>query len=357
MNSFKKKYIESTRFHPATTWLLSQCAEARGMQEMWKKVRPEILEALRDSAIIQSSESSNRIEGVEVEKDRLIPLVLGQSKPRDRSEEEIVGYRKALNYIHKSHSTITISATTIKKLHELAQGGLVGDAGKWKAGDNEIIEFSLAGQRSIRFRPTSARETPKAIEQLCLGFLDVTRNNQLPDLISVASFVLDFLCIHPFRDGNGRVSRLLTLLLLYQSGYEVGKYLSLERIVEETKDDYYRVLKESSENWHDSKHDLVPWWNYLLGVIKSAYQDLKTRVELSSTGDSKSSLIRQAILSQIEPFSVIEICNSLPSLDRELVKKVIFAMREEGILKMQGKGRGSKWLLLDAQSKRPKRRS
>jgi len=344
MSSFNKDYISSIRFHPATTFLLNQCSEARGMQEMWKKVRPEVLQALRESAIIQSAESSNRIEGVEVEKQRLIPLVLGQTKPRDRSEEEIVGYRKALNHIHKNYQKIEIVPAAILKLHELAQGGLIGDAGEWKKRDNEIIEFSASGERSIRFRPIPAKETPKAIEQLCLGFRDLSRQNQLPDLISIASFVLDFLCIHPFRDGNGRVSRLLTLLLLYQSGFEVGRYMSLERIVEETKEDYYRVLKESSDSWHSSGHNLMPWWNYFLGVIRSAYQDLKTRVELSSAGDSKSALIRQAIMSQEGSFSVLDICNALPSLDRELVKKVIYAMREEKLLKLLGQGRGARWI-------------
>lgn len=168
MTSFAPNYLDSIRFHPTTTWMLSQCAEARGMQEMWKKIRPQILRKLREVAIVQSAESSNRIEGVEVEKDRLVPLVLGRAKPRDRSEEEIVGYRKALNYIHKYHQTISISPETILKLHELAQGGLIGDAGKWKTRDNEIIEFSSSGERSIRFRPVEAKKTAKAIAQLCL---------------------------------------------------------------------------------------------------------------------------------------------------------------------------------------------
>lgn len=313
------------------------------MQEMWKKVRPEILLALRESALIQSAESSNRIEGVQVEKDRLSPLILGTTKPRDRSEEEIVGYRKALNYIHTKYDKIEISPETLLKLHDLAQGGLIGDAGKWKSRDNEIIEFSQTGERSIRFVPTSASETPKAVEQLCLGFKDVTSNNQIPDLIAVASFVFDFLCIHPFRDGNGRVSRLLTLLLLYQAGYEVGRYISLERIIEDSKEDYYNVLKQSSDSWHSIKHDLMPWWNYQLGTIKEAYKELQTRVELSSSGDSKSSLIRQTIDSISEPFSIMEISNLLPSIDRELIKKVIYGMRDEGLLKMQGQGRGVRW--------------
>lgn len=330
-------------FHPSTTWFLSQCGEARGMQEMWKKVRPEVLKKLKESAIIQSTESSNRIEGVEVEPNRLIPLVLGKTKPKDRSEEEIAGYRKALSYIHKNYSKIEITPKMIKLLHEMAQGGLVGDAGKWKTKDNEIIEITPRGERVVRFKPVSASETPKAMEQLCLAYHDVTNNSQLPELISVANFVLDFLCIHPFRDGNGRVSRLLTLLLLYQHGYEVGRYISLEKIVENTKEDYYRVLAESSANWNSNKHNLMPWWNYFLGIIKTAYQDLKERVELSKTGDNQSSLIRQTILSFDVPFSISDIQNIHPGINRELIKKVLMRLNKENIIKMSGAGRAAKW--------------
>ena len=310
---------------------------------MWNKLRPEILKELRESAIIQSSESSNRIEGVEVEKNRLAPLVLGKTAPRDRSEEEIVGYRQALNHIHDNYQDIRIDAELILKLHAFAQGGMVGDAGKWKSRDNEIIEFSPSGERSVRFKLLSAKETPAAIEQLCLGYKQVLQNNELPELVAIANFVFDFLSIHPFRDGNGRVSRLLTLLLIYQQNYEVGKYVSLERIIEETKVDYYEVLKSSSTGWHDSEHNLVPWWHYFLGIIRNAYQELQNRVELSTTGDSKSSLIKQTILSLGHPFSISDICNMHKSLDRELVKKVVFAMRDDGQLKKTGKGRGTRW--------------
>jgi Fic family protein len=342
-NSFSKEYLSSTLFHPSTTWFLSQCGEARGMQEMWKKVRPEILRKLKESAIIQSTESSNRIEGVEVEPNRLIPLVLGKTKPKDRSEEEIAGYRKALSYIHKNYSQIEINPKTIKLLHEMAQGGLVGDAGKWKIKDNDIIEITPRGERFVRFKPVPASKTPKAIEQLCLGYHDVTNNSQLPELISVSNFVLDFLCIHPFRDGNGRVSRLLTLLLLYQQGYEVGRYISLEKIIENTKEDYYKVLAESSTNWHDNKHNLMPWWNYFLGTIKTAYQDLKERVELSSTGDNQSSLIRQTIMSFDVPFSISDIQNIHPGINRDLIKKVLMKLNQESTIKMSGAGRAAKW--------------
>jgi Fic family protein len=342
MNTFSKKFIDSAQFHPSTTWLLTQCSEARGMQEMWNKVRPETLKRLKESAIIQSTESSNRIEGVEVEKSRLVPLVIGKSKPRDRSEEEVQGYRRALNYIHNNYNTIKITPTVIKKLHKLAQGGMISDAGRWKAKDNDIIEILPSGERNIRFIPVSANKTPKAIEQLCLGYIDTVNNNRLPDLICVSNFVLDFLCIHPFRDGNGRVARLLTLLLLYQNGYEVGKYISIEKLIEESKDDYYDSLKKSSKGWHEYEFNLMPWWNYILSIIKSAYQDLKERVEFS-IGDNKSSIIRETILSLDNKFSISDILRLHPTINRELIKKVLLKLKNENLIEGIGKGRGAMW--------------
>lgn len=343
MQSFTPNYLKKMSFSASTVWYISQCSEARGMQELWNRVRPEVLRSLRESSMVQSVESSNRIEGVEVEKNRLIPLILGNSKPRDRSEEEIAGYKKALKFIHQNYNSIEINKETILKIHSLAQGGMVADAGKLKTKDNDIIEISPNGERKIRFIPVSAKQTPKAIEQLCLGYRDVVTHSKLPDIISVSNFVFDFLCIHPFRDGNGRVSRLLNILLLYQLGYEVGKYISLEKLIENSKEDYYRVLRESSLGWHHGEHELQPWWNYQLGILKSAYQDLRERVELTSGGDSHSSLIRQTVISFGIPFGVGDIQKIHPSLDREIIKKVLFKMRDENQLKLIGKGRGSKW--------------
>lgn len=343
MGTFNPKFLGNVLFHPSTTWLLSQCSEARGMQEMWSKVRPEVLKKLKESAIIQSAESSNRIEGVEVEKKRLVPLVLGNSKPKDRSEEEVQGYRKALNFIHNNFEKIEITPKSIQKLHKLAQGGMISDAGKWKSRNNDIIEVLPNGERKIRFQPVSVAKTPKAMEQLCLGYQDIVSNSQLPELICVANFVLDFLCIHPFRDGNGRVARLITLLLLYQNGFEVGKYMSLEKVIEESKDNYYEALKKSSEGWHEEEFNLMPWWNYFLSMIKSAYQELKDRVELS-TGDSQSDLIRQTVQSFDSEFTISEVLNLHPAIDRELVKKVLNKMKEDKIISPIGRGRGAKWV-------------
>jgi Fic family protein len=345
MSSFKPSYLKELTLPPSVGWSLAKLGEGRGLQVGWQKSKPETIAQLRESALIQSVESSNRIEGVEVEKKRLIPLVMGSASPKDRPEEEIVGYRKALTWIHKQHQIIKITPATIKKLHKLAQGGLVGDAGRWKTNDNEIVEFSKTGDRRIRFKCTSAKDTPKAIEQLCLSYKMIQEQTILPELLTVANFILDFLCIHPFRDGNGRISRLLTLLCLYQNDYQIGRYMSLERIIENTKEDYYRALADSSFGWHSSKHDLLPWWSYFLSHLRSAYGELKERVD-TQNGDSKTSLIRSLINETSEPFSVLDLMKLQPSLDREIIKKVLSQLKKEKAIKLIGKGRGARWTRL-----------
>lgn len=344
MKSFENSYIASMLFNPATTWLLSQCAEARGMQQMWKTIRPEVISKLRENAVIQSTESSNRIEGVIVDSKRLTPLCLGEAKPLNRPEEEIVGYKKALDYIHHTFNEVDINPKTIQKLHKIAQSGMIGDAGKWKERSNDIIEILPNGERYVRFKPVAPKDVNHYIEQLCLAYNDVIKNNAIPELIAIANFVFDFLCIHPFRDGNGRVSRLLTLLLLLQQGYDVGRYISLERIIEETRDSYYEALKRSSVDWFHYKHELLPWWIHFLGIVKNAYQELKDKVECWGSGDNMSAIIRKTVMALDVPFSISDIMKLNPSLDRELIKKVIVAMKKEKIIKMVGKGRGAKWV-------------
>lgn len=344
MNSFKKIYLDKIRFHPSTTWFISQCTEARGQYELWKNIRPETLKILKESALIQSVESSNRIEGVEVERGRLIPLILGKSKAKDRPEEEIVGYKKALSFIHKDFKKTELSPKLIKKLHAICQGGTTSDAGIWKSKDNQILEFLPNGEKFVRFSPTSAKETPQAIKELCDNYNSNIKNDTFPDIVLIGLFIFDFLCIHPFRDGNGRVSRLLTELLLMQNNYEVGKYISLERLIEESKESYYLVLKESSQNWKSSQHDFMPWLNFFLGTVRNGYKELKEKIDYTQNkSKTQSTLIQEIILNQINPFSVLEICNLMPNTDRELIKKVIFKLRDQKKLKALGKGRASKW--------------
>jgi Fic family protein len=277
MMSFRNNRLSNTPLSAATVWLLTDIAEAKGRQEGLLTRSPEVVKKLRESALIQSAESSNRIEGVEVDPGRAEALVLGDARPRNRSEEEVLGYRRALDLIHSSAAQLPMSPDVILRLHKLAQEGS-GDAGQWKQRDNEIVEFPTeGGPPRLRFKPVDAKETPEAMEELCRWYVNAVDQRKAQPLVATAALVLDFLCIHPFRDGNGRVARLLTLLALYHFGYDVGRYISLERLIEETRDDYYENLRQSSRGWHEGTHDLGPWLNYLLVIVRRAYLELIER--------------------------------------------------------------------------------
>lgn len=321
--------------------------EAKGKQDLWTKRKPEVLQSLREQATIQSAESSNRIEGVTISANRLRPLLIGKSKPRDRSEEELDGYRKALDWIFKQKQSIPINSRVILKLHELAQGGSMfagrGDAGQWKQRNNEIIEMKPDGRTRIRFIPASAKQAPRLIEELCSNFTEARESNLVHSPLLIATFVFDFLCIHPFRDGNGRVSRLLTTLLLQSSGFEVARYISLERSVEETKSEYYDVLERCSKDWHVGANEIIPWWNYFLGRIRTSYRELERQVEAGSSGSAKSSLVEMVILEQSGDFTLAELNLQLPNVSPQLVKKVLAEMKRNNRIQLQGRGRGASW--------------
>jgi len=344
MKSFIPSYLDNLSVPLSLTILLDFCAQHRGKEELWKNQKPEVLSALKEQSIISSTESSNRIEGVVVERGRLKPLVTGKAIPKDRSELEIIGYKKALEWIHNKHQEIEITPETIKQFHLLAQEGNVSDAGKWKKKNNEIIEINKDGTSEIRFTPTEAKDVPSQISSLCLSYKDSVSNGKFPDLLLISTFVFDFLCIHPFRDGNGRVSRLLTNLLLYKHDMNLCKYISIEKIVEDTKESYYSALKESSSGWHDSKHDLLPFWLYFTRTIKVSYERLGSKFEIeSSFHGGKSHLVKKAILAQTESFTLADIMALEPSVSRELIQKTLTKMREEGVLELKGKGRGAFW--------------
>ncbi len=326
-----------------TGWLLGACMEARGKQDLWIRQKPEVMEVLREQAIIQSAESSNRIEGVTVAANRLRPLVVGKAKARDRSEEELAGYRAALNWIFSRKSQVAITPDVILRLHALAQGGSSGDAGEWKKRDNEIIEILPSGERSLRFLPVSARKTPAAVERLCRMYRDASDEGRVPALLIVATFVFDLLCIHPFRDGNGRVSRLMTSLLLQSHGFQVGRYISLERLIEGTQEEYYRVLKVCSQGWHEGRNEIIPWWNYFLSVVRSAYKEFERQVDSVEARPAKSDLVRQTVLAQVEPFTLADMAAQLPAASPQLIKKMLAGMKRAGQVRLAGRGRGARW--------------
>jgi Fic family protein len=289
MHSFRGGFLDRFSLPLSSVWLLTDIAEAKGQQSLSVHQPPQVLAALRETALVQSVESSNRIEGVTVAPDRLIPLVLENAAPRDRSEEEIRGYRLALDLLHTEAADLPVTPDLFRRLHRLIQEG-AGDAGEWKRVDNEIVELRENAPPLVRFRPVSVAETPAAVEELCLAYRHVLNQGKVPPLLADACLIFDFLSIHPFRDGNGRLSRLLTLLVLYQHGYEVGRYISLERLIEETRADYYDVLRRSSEGWHEGRHDILPWLNYFLSIVRRAYVELKAEAARSKLPEEPSRL-------------------------------------------------------------------
>lgn len=340
MNSFKRENVELPL---SAVWLMNSIAEYKGKQELYARQSPQVLKTLLETALIESTESSNRIEGVTVDKARLNPLVIGRSKPRDRSEEEVAGYRKALGLIHTKFKSLRITPEIIKELHRLCRGES-WDAGKWKEKDNSIIRKHPDGRIEVIFKPVSAAKTPEMMKQLCLSYEHSVSQLKYPDLYAVACLVLDFLSIHPFRDGNGRVSRLLTLLALYQHGFMVGKYISIERIVEQSKETYYETLNRSSQKWHEARHNVEPWFNYFLGVVLAAYKEFEEHAQnIIPARGAKTAMITKAIEEQQGEFSISDIERACPAVSRVMIKKVFLQLQIDKKIKCLGKGQSAKW--------------
>ena len=349
MNSFRNHRLRDLAVPMSTAWLLNDIAESKGRQELYTRQSPQVLKALREMALIQSTESSNRIEGVTVAADRLRPLVLGNTKPRDRSEQEVQGYRRALNEIHTRHEKLAITPDTLKRLHALCQSAS-GDAGQFKKVDNEVIQLVPGAAPVIRFRCVKAKDTPAAVEELCLLYRHALDQDNIPPMIAIAGLVLDFLCIHPFRDGNGRVSRLLTLLALYQHGYEAGRYVSLERMVEESKEDYYECLHRSSQRWHEGKHELTPWFNFLLAIIRRSYVEFEKRAgQVKAPRGAKAELVLAAIREQPGDFRLADIERACPGVGREWIRSLLTDLKAAGEASCRGKGPAGRWQYLGSK--------
>jgi Fic family protein len=343
MMTFRSGRLRDFKLPLSTVWLMSDIAEAKGRQELYTKQSPQVLQALREMAMVESVESSNRIEGVTVRPDRLRPLVLGSTRPRDRSEEEIQGYRNALQRIHTKAADLPVTPDTLRDLHRMIQEGL-GDAGQWKRVETDIIETRAGAKPLLRFRTVAVRETPQAVDELCLLYHHALDQQHVPALVAVACLVLDFLCIHPFRDGNGRVSRLLTLLGLYHHGFEVGRYISLERLIEESKEDYYAVLQASSAGWHEGKHDLLPWLNYFLAVLRRAYMQFEERVgQVKSPKGTKTALVEAAVNASVGTFTLADLERTCPGVSRDMIRRVLRNLQKAGAVECLGHGPGAPW--------------
>ncbi len=335
-----------------TSWYLSDLGEARGRQELFTKQSPQKLKALKEHALIESAVSSNRIEGVNVDQSRVHTIVLGKSHLRDRDEEEVRGYRNALRLIHEQAAKLPVSEDTILKLHKLAKGD-IWDAGKYKEKESDIMEKYPDGTSRVRFRTISPAKTPAVMAELIDLWNQCLRERWIHPLVAMAAFNLDFLCIHPFRDGNGRVSRLLLLLQCYHLGYDAGRYISIERIIEQSKERYYETLEQSSRGWHEGKHDPWPYINYSLFTLKTAYKEFEDRVgQLKSPKGAKTELVRLAIDSFVGEFSLSDLERACPGVSRDMIRRVLRECRGLKEVECLGRGPGALWRKRGNTSKR-----
>ena len=345
MHSLDAAYLDRLRFDATQLATLRAIGEYRGKQALYYQQVPELLKALRQTATIESAESSNRLEGITIAAPRLKPLILKNQAPRDRSEQELAGYRDALALIHASGPDMPFTANVILQLHGLICRYMPNPGGRWKQTDNDIIERLPDGTSRVRFKPTPAHLAPMQTESLVDRYRTAADRAVHDPLVLVPLAILDFLCIHPFPDGNGRTGRLLTLMLLYHHGYEVGRYISLERVIEESKESYYAALQRSSTNWHEGKHDIKPWLDYFWGVLLAAYREFEQRIANAPKGSgSKTGQVRATVQAQTQAFSISEIEAACPGVSRDMVRVVLRQMKDEGLIASTGKGRGAKWM-------------
>ena len=345
MHSLAPNYLNNLRFRPEDLSTLKAIGKYQGKQDLFVKQTQEILESLLTVAVIESSESSNRLEGVTAPRERVEALVLKSATPKNRSEQEIAGYRDALTLIHESAEHMEFSVNIIKQLHSTLYRYLPDEGGNWKMVDNDIVERNPDGSiKRVRFSPTSAVRTPHAMDELVARYKAAIEDAREP-MIVIPLAVFDFLCIHPFRDGNGRVARLLTLLLLYHFGYQVGAYISMERIFEEARETYYETLYASSQGWHEGQHDVAPWMTYFWGVVLRAYREFEERVgEIRTAKGAKTEQVKMAVARKIGPFSISDIESDCPGTSRDMVRVVLNKLREDNLVTLVGKGRGAKWI-------------
>ena len=306
----------------------------------------KIFTELEKIAKVQSVKSSNAIEGIVTSDERINEIVNQSSKPLNHNEAEIAGYRDALNEIHLHYEDLDFTEETILKLHEIMMNYTAYEyAGKYKKNDNYIIEEDKEGNKKLRFTPTSAKETPEAIKQLVYAYMEARNNSNINQLLLIPCVILDFLCIHPFTDGNGRISRLLSLLLLYKNEFDVGKYISFEEQINNMKAFYYDTLKKSSQGWQDNKNDYIPFMENFLSTLYMCYKELDKRFNVvNSKKITKTARIEATVLNSVVPISKAEICKILPDVSPTTVEAVLGKMVKEGSIVRIGTARASKYM-------------
>ena len=342
--NYKETYRELLT--PEIVSYLAQIHEQKGQQNLFIEAHKDALTELLEIAKIQSTEASNRIEGIITTDDRLKKIVRNKTAPRNRNEREIAGYRDVLATIHENYDFIPVRPNMILQLHrDLYKFSNPGFGGNYKNSDNIIAEEQPDGTKMVRFHPVPAWETPEAIETLCNTFNDAINDPDMDPLLLTPIFILDFLCIHPFNDGNGRMSRLLTLLILYRSGYIVGKYVSLEKLIADNKESYYDALQDSDAGWHEEENDYLPFVRYMLGVIIAAYKDFSDRVEILITkGLSKPERVREILRNSIRKLTKAEIMAQCPDIGERTVERALASLQESGEIIKIGGGRYTSYI-------------
>lgn len=342
MRDFHYTAIREQKWDSEILGLIAAIYKEAGKQEMYLKQRPEELEKLVEIAKVQSTEASNAIEGIVTTSTRIRQLVEEKTAPRNRDEQEIAGYRDALNIIHENFDAIPITRNYILQLHKVLYSHMNNPmAGQTKSVQNYISATYPDGHTETLFTPLAPFETPEALERICDEYNRVIGNMEAEPLIVIPIFIHDFLCIHPFNDGNGRMSRLLTTLLLYRNGFYVGKYISLEAKIAKNKDLYYAALRQAQEGWHEGTEDAVPFIKYLLGIILSAYRDFEERFSLVEQKKPALETVRQATLSKIGRFSKQDIRKLCPSLSVSSIEGALRKLVASGELKREGNGKST----------------
>ena len=325
--------------------LISKIYEYKGKQELYVANFSDVLDKMIEVAKIQSTKSSNAIEGISTNDTRLEELMNKKSEPKNRNEEEIYGYREVLDIIHENYENIEFTKNNILTLHNrLYSYSGESHKGKFKTTDNSIVETNALGEKKVRFQPVSAFETENYIEKMISAYNEALRL-KIPPLLLIPTVIHDFLCIHPFADGNGRISRLLTLLLLYKNGFFVGKYISLEMIIEETKDIYYEELQASSENWHSGTNNNLPFIKYMLSVIYKAYSECDERFKLISEKSLTSTeRVMKVFENSLEPLSKTDIAILCPDISKRTIERALKELKDRGLIKQLGSGRSTKYI-------------
>lgn len=345
MRSFQPRFLRAQPISSALLSSVRQVGEYRGKELLYAHRSPQVLETLREAAVIASTTSSNRIEGVEAPADRIEALVSKGAAPANRSEQEIAGYRDVLRTVHASWEHMPFTPNVVLQLHRDLYRHVPGGGGVWKTAPNRITERLPDGTVRVRFEPVAPHETPGAMAALHDGLNQAWDSSDVDRLLLIGAYVLDFLCIHPFLDGNGRMARLLSLWLLYRAGYNVGRYVSLEQVVEAHRDGYYEALEASSRGWHQGTHTLLAWWEYFLGVVVAeAYRTLDERVgRITSRRGAKRQMVAAAIRRMPPIFRYGDLARACPGISRPTIQRAMAEARDADAIALVKAGRDAEW--------------